>query len=68
MHSSDLTVHTYNGLSISILLYADDIVLIVENEINLQSKLCLIMCHSCYRWKLKLNIDKSNVVNFALEK
>jgi hypothetical protein len=52
-----------NDLNISILLYADDIVLISENENNLQYMLDY-MCRWCYRWKLKLNIDKSNVVHF----
>ena len=52
-----------NDLNISILLYADDIVLISETENNLQYLLDY-MCRWCYRWKLKLNIDKSNVVHF----
>ena len=45
---------------ISILLYADDIVLIAENEQNLQE-----MLNFMYNWwKLKLNINKSNVIHF----
>ena len=49
--------------NVSILLYADDIVLISENEENLQYMLDF-MCEWCYKWKLRLNIDKSSVVLF----
>ena len=52
--------------NISILLYVDDIVLIAKNETDLQ---CMIdiMYDWCYKWKLKLNINKSNVVHFCLK-
>ena len=52
-----------DGQNISILLYADDIVLISDNEINLQIMLDH-MYSWCLKWKLKLNIEKSNVIHF----
>jgi len=52
-----------NGRNISIILFADDIVLISENEENLQHMLAY-MHYWCYKWKLKLNVDKSNIVHF----
>ena len=52
-----------NGRNVSILLYADDIVLISDTEVNLQYMLDSM--HEWYhKWKLKLNIDKSNVMHF----
>ena len=49
--------------NVSILLYADDIVLVSENEEDLQ---CMIdyMYEWCFKWKLKLNVEKSNIVHF----
>ena len=44
-----------NGKNVSILLYADDIVLISESEVNLQYMLDY-MHDWCHKWKLKLNI------------
>ena len=52
-----------NGRNVSILLYADDIVLISESEVNLQYMLDYMHVW-CHKWKLKLNIDKSNVMHF----
>ena len=52
-----------NGRNVSILLYADDIVLISDTEVNLQYMLDS-MHEWCHKWKLKLNIDKSNVMHF----
>ena len=52
-----------DNINISILLYADDIVLISESEQNLQDMLDY-MHRWCFKWKLKLNVDKSSVVHF----
>ena len=49
--------------NISILLYADDIVLIAENENKLQAMIDH-MYQWCHKWKLKLNIEKSNIIHF----
>lgn len=48
---------------LSILLYADDMVLMADNEKDLQS---LLDCVAgwCSKWKLSENIDKTKVVNF----
>ena len=51
-----------DGHNISILLYADDIVLISDNEINLQIMLDHMYAW-CLKWKLKLSIEKSNVIH-----
>ena len=51
------------GKKLSILLYADDIVLMSESEENLQK--ILDYCYKwCNKWMLKINEDKSNVVHF----
>ena len=52
-----------NGKKLCILLYADDLVLIAENEKDLQTLLNK-MNEWCLRWKLNININKSNVVHF----
>ena len=52
-----------NGQKLCILLYADDLVLIAENEKDLQTLLNK-MNEWCLRWKLNININKSNVVHF----
>ncbi len=52
-----------DGHRISILLYADDIVLLGETEKDLQK-----MLDSVYKWskkyKIKFNVSKSNIVHF----
>ena len=52
-----------DGKNVSILLYADDIVLLSENENDLQQMLDT-MNTWCFKWKMKLNIDKSKIVHF----
>ena len=49
-----------NDLIVSILLhiYADDMVLLAENEEDLQAMVIL------FKWRLSLNIEKANVVHF----
>ena len=52
-----------NGLSVSILMYADDIALVSDNEDNLQ--FMINMVHSwCSKWKMSLNTDKSKIVHY----
>lgn len=48
---------------ISILLYADDVVLIAESEDNLQTMLTALGQWSL-KWKLNINQDKSKIVHF----
>ena len=50
-------------LSVPILLYADDIVLISENEDDLQCMLNIVS-EWCKKWRLVVNRDKSNIVHF----
>ena len=56
-------VQISNNLNISILLYADDIVLLAENEVNLQLMLSTLE-KWCRDWKLDVNLKKSNVIHF----
>lgn len=49
--------------NICILLYADDIVILSENENNLQIMLDHIN-RWCLKWRLKANINKTNIVHF----
>ena len=52
-----------NDVNVCTLMYADDIVLIAENENDLQSLLNCVY-DWCYKWRLMVNIDKTNVVHF----
>ncbi len=50
-----------------ILLYADDIVILAENEEQLQIILNFVN-NWCKKWKLKVNRDKRKVVHFRKKK
>ena len=47
---------------VNVLLYADDIVLIAADEIELQS-LIFIVETWCKKWRLELNLTKTNVMH-----
>ena len=47
---------------VSILLYADDIVCLSENETDLQSILVIIESW-CKRWRLEVNLTKTNILH-----
>ena len=47
---------------VGILLYADDIVLIAENEESLQSLLYIVE-NWCKKWRLELNLTKTNIMH-----
>ena len=48
---------------LSVLCYADDIVVISESEVNLQKMLDYI--HSwCRKWRLRVNTNKSKIIHF----
>ena len=50
-------------IHICILLYADAIVLVSENEQNLQCMLSHV--HKwCCKWQMKVNIEKTKIVHF----
>ena len=51
------------ALELSILLYADDMVLVSENEQDLQ-KMLETMHDWCSKWRLKVNTTKTNIVHF----
>ena len=50
-------------INVSILLYADDVVLVAENEANLQCMLNTVT-EWCHKWRLKTSVLKSKVVHF----
>ena len=50
------------AIMISVLLYADDVVLIAGNEQDLQS-LIFIVEKWCKRWQLELNLTKTNIMH-----
>ena len=50
-------------LKICVLLHADDIVIISENEEKLQELLDHVH-ELCKKWQLDLNIDKTQIVHF----
>ena len=54
---------TIGSEKVSIIMYADDIVLLSENEIAMQD---VIKCCNqwCNEWHLEVNTDKSGVVHF----
>ena len=52
-----------NGYKVCVLLYADDLVLLADNEKDLQTLLDLM--HTwCIEWRLCINYTKSNIVHF----
>ena len=53
----------FGNVSLSILLYADDMVLLSNSEKDLQSMLDK-MYNWCQKWRLKVNETKSNIVHF----
>ena len=54
-----------DGHTICILLYADDIVLLAENEKDL---LLDITQDWCYKWKMNINVEKSKIMHFRKNK
>ncbi len=48
---------------ISVLAYADDLVLIAENENDLQ-RLITSLQNWCHKWRLSVNIDKTKAMHF----
>lgn len=61
---SNLGIDIGENLNLSILLYADDIVLISDNCKNLQKMMDLVSSYA-YRWRFQLNRKKSEVVVFG---
>ena len=52
-----------NGMNLSILLYADDIVLMAPDERSLQKMITFIE-KWCGKWRMAINADKTQVVHF----
>ena len=63
VHTKHMEMCYGDGSNVSILLYADDIVLLSDNEMKMQSMLeCL--SEWCHTWGLQINFDKSKVMHF----
>ena len=60
--SSNIGLKIDNNLLVNILLYADDIVLLAENENDLQSLLFLVQ-NWCKKWRLEVNLSKTNILH-----
>ena len=52
-----------NGLHMSCLLYADDIVLLSKTANGLQTLLCRLE-EFCTKWNLRVNLDKTKIIIF----
>ena len=52
-----------NDFCVSLLLYADDIVLLSENEENLRK--CCYVHEWCQKWQMTVNIEKTKVLHFC---
>ena len=53
----------FDNYEISLFLYADDLTLIAESENDLQPMLnCL--CEWCCKWRMKINLGKTNIIHF----
>ena len=62
IRSIDIGVKLEENLTINILLYADDIVLLAENEGDLQNLIFLVECW-CKKWRLEINLAKTNIMH-----
>ena len=64
---SGIGIDVDEGLLVSVLLYADDIVLLADSEADLQSLLNIV--HSwCSRWRLEVNLLKTNIMHVRKSK
>ena len=62
LNQHGLGIHVGN-VNFSILMFADDIVLMSENEHNLQRMLNIVY-DWCHKWRLSVNRDKTKIVHF----
>ena len=62
LKDSNLGVSLNENLIVSTLLYADDIVLLADNEENLQSMLDITE-KWCKKWRLEVNVTKTNILH-----
>ncbi len=53
----------FGDCNIGILLYADDVALISENEQNMQNMINCVY-KWCMKWKMKVNLTKSKIMHF----
>lgn len=63
LEESGLGVKLGEDDTISVLAYADDIVLLAENEENLQ-KMVSMLYEWCNKWRMKVNCEKTKVMVF----
>ena len=63
MHNCNTNPVVIGDVSLNILLYADDIVLLSESKEGLQNSLDELYRY-CSNWKLQINSDKSKIIVF----
>ena len=63
VQNSNLGVKYDNNLILNILAYADDIVLFSDNPEQLQEMLNIVS-EWCKKWRLKINTDKTKIIQF----
>ena len=62
LKQSGIGIEIDNELVLTVLLYADDIVLLAETEIDLQNLLNLVNIW-CSKWRLEVNLLKTNIMH-----
>ena len=62
LNQSGLGVEIGTSLKLSCLLYADDIVLLADNEHELQALLRIVNTW-CSNWRLEVNLLKTNILH-----
>ena len=60
--NSNIGIILNESLTVNILLYADDIVLMAKNEEDLQNLLSLVELW-CKKWRLEVNLTKTNIMH-----
>ena len=63
INNLNLGIKVDNNTMVSILLFADDMVLMANNECDLQNMLDCLQ-NWCLKWRLRVNLDKTKVIHF----
>ena len=66
INTAELGVHCKENM-VSSLLFADDLVILAENEVNLQG-LLNILSNWCNKWGIKINSSKTKCMHFGNKK
>ena len=58
----DISIDLSAAILVNVLLYADDLALMADNEEDLQS-IIFIVENWCKKWRLELNLSKTNIMH-----